>query len=803
MYNFTDTNPTLFNLKAEPFFGRLVFVLPGTTKNYVNVQDVDGNNLGHEVMTNMYGRLQTQVILDRTVDCQYWEFTGNIWDVEDSAQFTLIRTERIYDPAEVIGIKVDGAQTVQTVSELRQIDPTAYEPYTTVLRMGYYRGGDHSPLAYCWDPTMGGNDDGGYVIKPVNVTGMGRWVAMFPDNIDVRWFGVKPADLESQVTYQSSAIMAAVDRAMLMGKTLYFPSSGANTYYGLDNINLNVGTADIRLDSGVKLVGKSGTRNSISCHNLYCDRNRKVFIQYDQDQFSVKAHEVWTASLASYGQVTAEIVHWNAAMRKTSWSNCSIEFEAEPAHTMTFDNCELSFEQDAYRFQVDDSLGFYNMQFTDRYFQDGRIEYGYVNVDASCRAIIGDFRDAVNWFNLMRDHQVETLSCSGVFMSEATVDWSVILSDVNFGSLTVQAGNRLEIHGGTVRVLAMDDAGQGVLLDGVTLGHYSGASSVNCSALVLRDSTVSNTSLSAATATVTRSTVAGPVVCTAFTANASEFTSPVNCSIFNAMHCTFTAGVGVHFIGTLSVTCLNNTFANAPMTIGRRLDSTSENVLARNCSWVGNRASMAGDWLTLDRTYLDPDDSKHSYEYRDNGDGDTVFKQVTLYHGGSENPSTPALRIVSKSDDTAHGTVIFHQCSSDSAPELFSGFRLFTIGTVNVRARLTLEIYGRSLDRDNAVFGATLPGFSPTVKLLSDSDRLVGESGAVPAGLVWKGGNTWAWHIPANAEAYTYVHDPNDFTKFSRLLWIGSNVEWLWDTILVALAGGSSTVTIGYRAEKV
>lgn len=740
-YCFSDVNPTLFNLEGQPFYGKLVFVAPGTSKTYRNIFDVDDHNLGHVITTNQYGRLEKQIILDGTYDVQYWEYTGTEFDIEDKEQWTLIRTERVIDPEDNITLDVDGVATVDTMADLRAIDVKGLSPHTVILRTGYYQNGDHEPLFYSWEPSMGGNDDGGYIIRPSSVTGMGRWIAILPSYINVKWYGVKSADLQSQVTYQSSAMNEAKYRSMLIGKTLYFPADSANTYYGCDNVQLDVGNADIRMDATVRLVGKKGTTNSIKCYNLYCDRNQPCIIVEDSSNaFSVTCHEFWTSSMTGSGALHADIVHWNQPIRQNVFSDCSIIFDAEPSNSMSFDGCTLTFTDESYKFALEQMLAFANMDFTDRYFKTGTvIDYGYVNVNSDCLADLDNFDNSLNWFNLMQDWGKDNINCQGRRMNAINLKVDTVLTDVNIGALVVESGHHLTINNGHVDGIAFSDSTKQVTLTNVTIGGHSVPTNIMAFGLKTRNVVLeyASANISASQMDLDRSQFTCPLVCNNFVAGHCEFTGKVACNNFTAQYCLFNSDVEVYHKYTFQVVCLNNTFGQvAYMKIQRSAETPDVTAAtAVNCQWIGNNIQNKNFWIVLDRTYLEKDDTKHSYVYKNNTGaciqpGDDIFYNLTLFFTGSDTPSgyQHCLWARFRSDSHGYGVGILGVWERENSP--FNNIFLFTIGTENVGIVFELEMLGYKITEGQHSVYTTLSkvgvntGVPSNTRILHSTDRV-------------------------------------------------------------------------------
>lgn len=790
-YCFSDVNPTLFNLEGQPFYGKLVFVAPGTSKTYRNIFDVDDHNLGHVITTNQYGRLEKQIILDGTYDVQYWEYTGTEFDIEDKEQWTLIRTERVIDPEDNITLSVDGVATVDTMADLRAIDVKGLSPHTVILRTGYYQNGDHEPLFYCWEPSMGGNDDGGYIIRPSSVTGMGRWVAVFPSYINVKWYGVKSADLQSQVTYQSSAMNEAKYRSMLIGKTLYFPADSANTYYGCDNVQLDVGNADIRMDATVRLVGKKGTTNSIKCYNLYCDRNQPCIIVEDSsDAFSVTCHEFWTSSMTGSGALHADIVHWNQPIRQNVFSDCSIIFDAEPSNSMSFDGCTLTFTDESYKFDTEQMLAFANMEFTDNYFKPGVLDYGYLTVAQSCTQDIDDFNDPVNWFNLMQEWGVEAINCQGKYMDSVTIKNKCTLQDVNIRQVVGAADAELAITTGVIGGITFSHMRTLTLNDLIIGGGNNVSNVINCASLSCKNVSYNYASASVAANSMglTNSSFTCQLAANLLEGHNCTFSSTVATANLYAYYCTFN-GI-INLCHRTSFTCVmeNNTIGIVSQLKiflhPEETPSETYKATAVNCKWINNtiqRPKASGFWIVIDRTYLKADDKAHSYEYRGNVGGaqpeDGVGMEVPFVgvNGGEFGLAvlTGGTLDYTKSEDSSTGSIVMRG-------KCIQNFFLFSIGTENITAKVTIEFLGtrpaNSLYPERKIVGyarwASIP--SRTVSIISTEDSVAWpKPGATDssqveyhAPLEFLGGYMWGLFNTYHA-AFIYS-SPSSYTLLQR-----------------------------------
>lgn len=786
--NFSDVNPTLFDLDGKFLHGKLVFLAPGTTKTYKNVFDKDGNNLGHIIQTNQYGRLQTQIFLEGAYDVQYWQFVGTTFDLEDDTQFQLVRTERVLDPEANFSFKVEGATTFNTVTEMRDFVTGGLDDFTTCFRMGYYKGGDHEPLAYYWDSTATGTDDGGYVIKPSGVTGSGRWIAMLPERVNVKWFGVKTSSLQSTVTYQSSAMLAAKNIANRLGKELYFPGDYFNTYYGIDSVTIDVGNSDIRMDGRVRLVAKSGTTNSIKCYNLYCDRDDQVFLGDIGDNISVTAHEIWTASLHNWGAVKADIVHWNDSVQQSSFRNCTVYIETEPANNMAFDACRIVFASDEYKFECEGQLyRFSNMEFSDKMFQAGIINYGFVNVAQNCIADIDEYRDATNWVNLMLDWGKTDIDCANKFMTEIDTTYGVTLRNVYAGKVVHSGDTDLLIMRGVVNSLTFSHVNNGLLLVDVQLG--TGDTTIAALKLVCNKVEIgnANASVNAATLEAVNSTFLCQIGTTTCQVRDCSFGAALAASNIVSTGCRYDGDIAVFHTKTFTIQFEDNVIGKSSyMRIAKHPDAVVTegepyNATSLDSSWINNTVLHTDFWIVMDRTHMDPDDSHHGYVYRGNVGGMQPEKGVTIdvpfvgVNGGDFGLSvvTGGTLDYTKSEDSSTGSVIMRG-------KCIQNFFLFSIGTENVTAKVTIEFLGTrptsTVYPDRKIVGyarwASIP--SRTVTIMSTEDSVAWpKPGATDssqveyhAPLEFLGGYMWGLFNTYHA-AFMYS-SPSSYTLLQR-----------------------------------
>lgn len=235
--------------------GRLKF-FKKNTQEYGHIENAAGRELPNPIFTNNIGQPMTQVFLDNyDYTIQVEKYIGNGLMELDTDQSMWVFQYSMQDVYETIKIDVDtkGLQLVATVEELRHTNPATVMSQTNtqeIILAGYNNYGDKPTVHYVWDPDVAtGKDNGGSIICCTALS-RGAWVIVneFLEGMDVRHFGVFPAELAEETTLdQSYQIHAAYNYTSGQGIAMYFPATadGNYSYYRLDNLNIkNVKIAD-------------------------------------------------------------------------------------------------------------------------------------------------------------------------------------------------------------------------------------------------------------------------------------------------------------------------------------------------------------------------------------------------------------------------------------------------------------------------------------------------------------------------------------------------------------------------------
>ena len=349
MINFTDVNPTLFASDGSFFYGKLVFLYPGTT-DPKQVYDKDGVVYSSNVVTtDTHGRMEIQVFLDGAYDVQFWKLVGTQFDIDDPTQWAFDREMRVLDPTKAT-LEISGDAIVGTIEDLRGVDNAADGATMTV--MGYYSAGDMTPQYYYWNPNVADNDDGGSVICPEGRTGAGRWLMIPQRVVDVRAFGVKPSQ-QANTAAVTGNVAGAFNFANRYNRELWFPkvysseqySQQVYSYYVFNGGILQLLNNDLFIDNCVRFLSNTGY-TTINAHDIV--KKDELFIDNGSGRFIVVSdsmHFMWDGPNLTWSVRKRVIIDANhpVSQNKTwSFSNKDVILEASCNASYSFNQCRFS-----------------------------------------------------------------------------------------------------------------------------------------------------------------------------------------------------------------------------------------------------------------------------------------------------------------------------------------------------------------------------------------------------------------------------------------------------------------------------
>lgn len=160
---------------------------------------------------------------------------------------------------------------VNSIADLRDIPILPASFLSTTARFavvgGYYAEGDGGGQDFTWDADSTETDNGGTVIKPTNITGAGRWLAVITFPLNARRFGLKPTVSTTADAIANNAVMQKILTYMAtFGQTTLVISDGdyyIDCTYGSSILNVPSG-ATIKMGKRTRLFAKipAGTTDS-------------------------------------------------------------------------------------------------------------------------------------------------------------------------------------------------------------------------------------------------------------------------------------------------------------------------------------------------------------------------------------------------------------------------------------------------------------------------------------------------------------------------------------------------------------
>jgi hypothetical protein len=138
-------------------------------------------------------------------------------------------SELIYSELQEGEITNSYIDTVDTIADLRLIDTTFIADNAEISLLGYYAVGDGGGGQFYWHSTSTETDNGGTIIQ---VTGVitGRFNRLYPDDLNVKWFGA----VGDGVTDDTAAILAAINSLPALGGGVLLPQGTYNTPNNVD-----------------------------------------------------------------------------------------------------------------------------------------------------------------------------------------------------------------------------------------------------------------------------------------------------------------------------------------------------------------------------------------------------------------------------------------------------------------------------------------------------------------------------------------------------------------------------------------
>lgn len=594
--------------------GRAKFFKAGTSTPETVYSDIDlteGTALGPVVYTDALGALPAiwlktdrlyKVVIEQKVsdDPEVWSV---LWEVDNVGTY-------VQESAEVTG---DPSAVVSSISALKAVD---HGEHSTVQVLGYYAPGDWgTPSTFVYDANSTASADDGAYVEPNDH--VGRWVQVFSgDVLDVRKFGAIP-DLtgNSDVT---AKVVNAVNYAQRNSSrsrplTIAFLAPGKYEFAGDFDFTQYADFVDLSDNSHHKL-------NWLICED--------VVFKGDNSDFTLSSNTVCltrealiegtnaTLSVEGGGAIKVDPAWWGD--KACSVSDCYVECHSVTTNNKRFERCVVN---------------------SNRMFGAGQGYMTLVEMNFKEEWFASDF----DWGHLVLDDTV--ISLNDCFSADSYIAIKNAQGDSNYGDLGEQTVHNASLLDGAVA----ENFGGTVTLQGSAELHNASATItisgqtpalnlIDCWLTVLGSPTVDNIQLR-------RGSIDGTGTMTVLTlallkdARIAMGTSLAGASLVMDGS---TLDAPMAHIGSPVVENVRNCTFNSSITIS----GSSTDALV-NAVWVDNYGTVANP-IVLERTYLDSDDSHHTYVYA--GNTGTFMKetvrvaidpQVEETHSGSYEQPTP------------------------------------------------------------------------------------------------------------------------------------------------------------------
>jgi len=708
MRNF-DTWDTYLDLNGKPLLGCVQFnVKDGTT--VAGIYDSDGVALANPILTNINGRTARQVFLNSDVRAYFYKYVGEgrFSDVEeisidtsDTTKWSLQYTVESQD-GRIIHIDSVSPMALSTMRNLRELDPAtvpSVDGLRIVTLLGYYDGGDCSPVEYIWDGGSSEDDDNGSVIKAYN-TQVGRWKLVAPEEVvDSRHFGIFPQNSALADVDHTTRIVQLVNYCNSKSLSPWFNGSVSNPYFIYTALNVN-SRNPIVVSRGTQFVDKANSqfygdwegnplfvngKTAVSCKVIRTSWNFRDAITYDEvyiDSSTVKN---------TYQDAYVTVLVPTAGK---TFIRCQIVSDGKLANN-TFQNCVLRasmFTNESLSPVIDNNCTIQPLDFADRMDlwcvlrsqqQDPVIDVCMQTLDAHC-----------------------TISLDGIFIKNALFDGFVHDATVSLG---------LECCRGNMTVNALGNYALTVEDSELTV-TFSGTGEVGVGmqpAINIRNSTLGFvnqlTYLLSLGAVDTSFSGNGVVVNGDVAMDGCNVAIPVTVrGKYVVRHSTIASNVvhyTVHQIAEVEMThCdLRAYYSLVPSVAGTVVHGV----------WANNSSNVDSP-IVIDRTNLDLVDSHHIYTYSNNSGGFLPYEtkvavhEFTIHHSTmastTDIPTEPyhlTQMVLGGTDSDTNGRPSGYTFPWYSQP-LFDTIRMFRIGTDRFQVRAKLVAWPQLLEDDGS-----------------------------------------------------------------------------------------------------
>ena len=626
MREFDSWNSYLDN-DGNPLHGKIRFCRRATTDN-IAITDADGVALPNPMPTDILGRTASQVFFGtgENVSAYFYKYVGSgewdRWPPEDydPERWSLQYEVSSVDPVDRLDLDVEGAPGVNTMADLRSLDP-AMSPMVDGVKLiwlyGYYNAGDTSPVLYMWDRSCNEADDGGACIRANSVPGMGRWVLVSRElHFDVRHFGIFPtSDMYSTDTSYTSQIANCAPYLDRVGSDAWFPAIKSElSWYLFDGSNTFSIRGDIFISDSVRFQCKTGTTGTvISCHEVHKGTPGLFVSSVNTGTGTLRAD--WVNISWVGGNVTGDArVGWviDSAEYPRTITGKEVKFITNGSPSLQLDNCLITSNK-----KITGQIVIRNSVLHTDFFAD---DYSWgLLTSVGNRILLENCKDA-NTYILLKNKQNESDYGD---LGEQAVSAAVLAGGTIencSGRVTFTTHGATEMHNVSLVVSGLTSADSLNLVD----SWISFEGNPVLSSLHLRRGSLAGASLQVlGNSLIDSADIDCPVnsLGTKLVIRNSCIHAPVTAQDIDLLNNQVYAEVSqVDNAGFINVNCVGNMFYlddnDAPAR--HYVHATTPGTIVRG-TWAKNGSAYdTAHWIRLDRTNLEPEDRSHQYTYTGN-----------------------------------------------------------------------------------------------------------------------------------------------------------------------------------------
>lgn len=734
MRMFDNRNSWLDN-EGKPLVGRVKFCKLHTTV-LENIYNMNGTVvLANPQYTNTIGQLERQVFLKDKTDytVRFEKYVGNGDMSEDQENWLDVYScDNIWD---TYGIEVDATtfQLVNNIDDLRACDPSTIatrDNHKVVILGGYNVIGDKPQVMYIWNPNSIENDNGGSVIKVATIS-TGRWelVNTFGANgIDVRHFGIFGVDSIADATdVMSLQIGYANSYAYSIGLSLYFPANDGLTWYKINNLNIYGAI----FAKETRVFGNTGTSSTITVTDdtsnldVYTNASYKAVFTITGPVVKTSWGKNSTNCVfnPTYKLIVDSVINTN----NKSFSNIVVDCQYELVENVSLTNCQINAIK-----KLGDNSTFIGCKLTESMFTDA-CDFASITVYDSDIIDLSDWPTTSKWLILRQQNTIGPLDFEGrTIDSSCNVTWSdnVTYKNAVFSNFNIiqKAANIYNCSG----IFTCTANLKTLYIENSVVSTPS--NNFSLTSLYTKNSTISFGNNIVADDVYLYNTISQDVgysyICKTFRGERSSLGANIYSPAMTVLNCdVYGTLVQEATTNTLEFNIIGNKFYSGN---GHNISSTVANTVVVG-NWCDNTSFLNQQFVIIDRTNIDLDETHHNYTYLNNTGKNVLQRDEIKWTAEIDYLSTPNMVNESWDDPLSESTYnlftyMGEQTADATTPSVhLTSFSMFTVGINNI-GNLSIKAYLPNVSvNDNLVQKKTIYGYTSFDRTICDIERTKSE----------------------------------------------------------------------------